>query len=99
MKKNPCRIILNTKTDSGFLINILPQALTGCNVWVSWSLFLAFFIGLCSYIKAFVDDFKINIDEIFQKIDDKSDLTEENHHRMTNMLLNESIELHAEVTE
>lgn len=91
------RVVFNPKTDFGFLINILPQALTGCNVWVSWSLFLSFFIGLCSYVAACVADFETNFKEIIQHREVESE--DQDRNRVTNALLNELIELHAEVTE
>lgn len=90
------RVIFDAKTDFGFLINILPQALTGCNVWVSWSLFLSFFIGLCSYGEAGVADFKANVNEFFQQNQMEQNMEEADRNRT---LLNESIELHAEITE
>lgn len=86
------RVILNAKTSFGFYINLLPQALTGCNTWVTWILFLSFFIGLLTYVAAFVNDFELNITNI-------CDYSNGDNINQKHKVLTETIQLHSELTE
>lgn len=85
-------MMLNEKTAIGFYINLLPQALTGCNCWLNWILFLSFFISTLTYIEACVADFEANIGDICNQYDDLG-RTKIN----TDLCVNQTIELHAEI--
>lgn len=87
------RVILNDKTPIGFFINLLPQALTACNCWLNWILFLSFFISLLTFVEACVADFEASIDEICNQYDDLGRTK-----MKTDLFLNQTIELHAELT-
>lgn len=99
------RILFDEKTIVGYYINLLPQALTGCNTWISWCLFLSFFIGLCSYVEACVADFQAHIHEICSahKVeedgsDEENSSVGESVARRNGTILNETVELHIELT-
>lgn len=84
--------MLNEKTPIGFYINLLPQALTGCNTWLNWILFLSFFISTLTYIEGCVADFEANIGDICNQYDDLG-RTRVN----TDLRVNQTIELHAKI--
>lgn len=87
------RVILDDKTPIGFFINLLPQALTACNCWLNWILFLSFFISLLTYVEACVADFEASINKICNQYDDLGRAK-----MNTDFFLNQTIELHAELT-
>lgn len=65
----------------------------GVNTWLNWILFLSFFISLLTYIEACVADFEASIADICDQYDDLGK-TKVN----TDLQLNQTIELHAEIT-
>lgn len=98
-------MLFDPKTNFGFYFNLLPQALTGCNTWISWCLFLSFFIGLCLYVEACLGDFHAHINEICSPYQDECDENgekdvqmDETAFRKNETILNETIEMHVELT-
>lgn len=98
-------MLFDPKTNFGFYLNLLPQALTGCNTWISWCLFLSFLIGLCLYVEACLADFHAHINEICRSYQDEYDENDENDAgfnetlvRKNETIFNETIKLHIELT-
>lgn len=77
-------------------MNLLPQALTGCNVWLTWILFLSLFIGILGYVEAFTADFGANIEQICNFYNGPHDPKVVN--MKSHEVLTKIINLHAEVT-
>lgn len=85
--------MFDAKTYFGFYVNLLPQALTGVNTWINWILFLSFFISILLYVEASLADFEANFSEICNQDYESGD----SFHK-TEVLLNQTIDLHAELT-
>lgn len=87
-------MIFDAKTYFGFYINLLPQALTGVNTWMNWILFLSFFISILTYIEACLNDIETNIIAICKENNNDDVIQYQN----SDLILNQTIELHAELT-
>lgn len=86
------RLMLDEKSYFGYYLNLIPQGLTGVNTWVTWTLFLSFFIGVCNYVEACLADFEANI-TVIGRLHSKGVID-----RKTRQLLNDTLDLHAELT-